>query len=423
MPNLQLTLSNQLSKGATKTALTMNELITTMKSAGMSNVAIRQTLLNDLNTGGQLFGAFRNNLKNTIKNGVEISSNDSANKEFTNAGIQEFRWVSIGDNSVCPDCAGRSGEIGTLEYHETLGLPASGFSVCQGNCRCKLVPIDYKGEDFDKPLIRKEEKKKLGITSFKMAGKHKTAKDSLEWMRSNIADKVQLNQIKDVTILNQITKSLKNNFEKRGLKRIETIKWQRGKAWASANGGGLWINQKIFTKEALQDAYDRSVTNYGKAWREHLDLLKERLKEVQRVDGPEAGSFYKKQIKKAEKVVKTQSKFKRHNALDKNNIAGSIIDHEIGHIIHDQLTGKINGRYWLKNKQVTDEIRNKWNMEWDSIFKKAKREGLISKISEYASKNNRELFAESYAMYVRGEKLPDIIKDYLDRYLTTKDFD
>ena len=62
-------------------------------------------------------------------------------------------------------------------------------------------------------------------------------------------------------------------------------------------------------------------------------------------------------------------------------------------------------------------------MEWISIFRKAKREGLINDISEYASKNHYELFAESYAMYVQGEKLPDIIQDYLDRYLTTKDFD
>ena len=67
MPNLQIALSNQLAKNATKTALSLSELIGTMKSNGMSNVAIRQTLLSDLNSGGQLFGSFKNQLKNCAK--------------------------------------------------------------------------------------------------------------------------------------------------------------------------------------------------------------------------------------------------------------------------------------------------------------------------------------------------------------------
>ena len=160
MPNLQITLSNQLAKGASRTALNMSELIGTMKSSGMSNAAIKQTLLNDLNSGGQLFGPFKNQLKNTIKNGIELSSNDSSNKAFTDAGVKEFQWVSVGDNKVCPDCETRHGDEGTLEYHQTLGLPASGFSVCQTNCRCKLVPINYKGENLDEPLIRKPKQEK-----------------------------------------------------------------------------------------------------------------------------------------------------------------------------------------------------------------------------------------------------------------------
>lgn len=240
MPNLQLTLSNQLSKGATKTALTMSELITTMKSAGMSNVAIRQTLLNDLNTGGQLFGAFKNNLKNTIKNGVEISSNDSANKEFTDAGIEEFRWVSIGDNSVCPDCAGRSGEVGTLEYHETLGLPASGFSVCQGNCRCKLVPIDYKGEDFDKPLIRKEKKPIIPIPS--------TSKE-LKKVKSSPVKKFDVKSPEDFA------------------KKMGSLSSKDNKVYtASATFGTVYIKEHKYKSAISQAVIESSVPNYKGYW-------------------------------------------------------------------------------------------------------------------------------------------------------------
>ena len=115
--------------------------------------------------------------------------------------------------------------------------------------------------------------------------------------------------------------------------------------------------------------------------------------------------------------------YKKFTVLDKKNIAKSIIDHELGHVIHDQFTGKINGKAYLRNKNISDEIRNKWNAEWISIYRKAKNKGLIGSISEYAAKDHYELFAESFSMYSRGEKLPEIIKNYLDRYLTTTDFD
>lgn len=154
MPDLQITMANLISTSATQTALSIEELVTTMRASGMANVAIKQTLLNDLNSGGQLFGAFRNKIKNTVKNGVEFSSNGSANGSFTKAGVQEFKWISVGDNKVCPDCEGRHGETGTMEFFETIGLPASGFSVCTTNCRCQLVPANYKGENLDKPLVK-----------------------------------------------------------------------------------------------------------------------------------------------------------------------------------------------------------------------------------------------------------------------------
>jgi len=166
VPDLQITMANHISASAAQSALSIQELVTTMKTAGMADTAIRQTLLNDLNAGGPLFGSFRNKLKNTVKNGVEASSNGSANGKFTKAGVSQFQWVSVGDGKVCPDCEERHGETGTMEYFETIGLPASGFSVCTTNCRCQLLPENYKGENLDKPLVK--EKKLIGIsqTSF-----------------------------------------------------------------------------------------------------------------------------------------------------------------------------------------------------------------------------------------------------------------
>tara|TARA_R110002051_G_scaffold51695_1_gene98864 strand:- start:36 stop:509 length:474 start_codon:yes stop_codon:yes gene_type:complete len=156
VPDLQLSIANQIASSAAQTTLSLQEMITTMKASGMADIAIKQTLMNDLNSGGPLFGAFRNKLKNTVRNGVELSSNGSSNSTFTKAGVQEFQWVSVGDGKVCPDCEERHGETGTMEYFETIGLPASGFSVCTTNCRCQLLPQTYKGENLDKPLVKQK---------------------------------------------------------------------------------------------------------------------------------------------------------------------------------------------------------------------------------------------------------------------------
>ena len=156
MPDLSILIGNQLSKGAAETTLTLEELISSMSASGMDNQSIKDVLMNDLTTGGRLFGPFRNSVKNTVKSGMGMAANEASRTTFEKAGVQEFKWVSIGDKSVCIDCEERHGEIDTMEYFKTVGLPRSGFSICQFSCRCQLVPATYEGENLNEPLLRKK---------------------------------------------------------------------------------------------------------------------------------------------------------------------------------------------------------------------------------------------------------------------------
>lgn len=153
LATLTIALETGLLNAAKKTTLTLGELIANMKASGMSNAAIRQVLLNDLNTGGPLFGAFRNAVKNTVSDSVGRAGNIAARRVFDFAGIVTFRWVVVSTNT-CPDCDLRHGDTGTMEYFESIGLPKSGFSVCGGHCQCVLVPESYKGENLNEPLFR-----------------------------------------------------------------------------------------------------------------------------------------------------------------------------------------------------------------------------------------------------------------------------
>ena len=47
----------------------------------------------------------------------------------------------INKDGVCDDCLDRKDEIDTMEYWDIVGLPQSGFSMCQYGCGCKLVEV------------------------------------------------------------------------------------------------------------------------------------------------------------------------------------------------------------------------------------------------------------------------------------------
>lgn len=423
---MEIILTTQVVNAASQTTLDLSGLITAMQSSGMSNDAIKTVLMNDLRSGGRIFGSFRNSLKNTTKNGVEYSSNQAQKNVYTDAKVPKFQWVSVGDNSVCSDCQRRHGQIEPMEYWETVGLPKSGFSICQTNCRCPMpVPESYTGENLDKPLLRKE-KKKLPVTVLKMAGKHETVQDSIKWLETNVANKVTFSQITDIEIANAITLALAKNYKKYNLNKLDKIiVSRRGRRWASAAGTELNIHSATFTKKGLKKIYQDAVPDYLKDWKAALADSQKQLRWTKKnlSTKPELSGMIpilEARIRRIEKTLKEKKQYGRSHVFDKNDIAGSIINHEMGHVIHDQFTGKINrgNRYSnLKNPAITAEVRKKWNDEWIGIWDKVKREGIT--LSEYASINNNELFAEAFAMYVGGEKakLPKIIKDFLDRYL------
>jgi len=142
---LSIIIANQLSTIAAQTTLDLQGLISTMRANGMSSAAIREVLMSDLAAGGRFFGAFRNAIKNTVRSGVRMAASRGSQSAYAKANIREFVWVTV-SSKPCPDCDGRAGEKGTMEYFEMIGTPGSGFSVCQGNCHCQLEAIGYRGD-------------------------------------------------------------------------------------------------------------------------------------------------------------------------------------------------------------------------------------------------------------------------------------
>lgn len=137
-----------LNHSVESTILDLESTIARMKATGMSDIAIEEAIMTDLANGEQIFGGFRAGMRNLLKNGIELAALHSLITGLTKRGVEIFQWVTAGGR-ICPDCLERHGDIGTLTHWESIGLPKSGFSVCNEHCRCILIPEGYKVE---KPL-------------------------------------------------------------------------------------------------------------------------------------------------------------------------------------------------------------------------------------------------------------------------------
>ena len=382
-------MANHISASAAQSALSIQELVTTMKTAGMADTAIRQTLLNDLNTGGPLFGSFRNKLKNTVKNGVEASSNGSANGKFTKAGVVQFQWVSVGDGKVCPDCEERHGTTGTMEYFETIGLPASGFSVCTTNCRCQLLPENYKGENLDKPLVKE---KKINVNVPSMAGKHKIINDSTSWMKANGAVNVNFKTL-SLDFANEITNAISKlpNKIKNNIIIGDFANFQKGTGnkFKSKSGHNYGVSNVIPKQNTLIQDLKPSFAEMKEGFLGNFNVVGFNTRKYKSLD-----DVTKRKTATNKAWIKSKGR-----AYHFNTTGEAMIHHEFGHIVQESLT--------FNQRQKWNEIAKKW-------IKKDSTEYL--KVQQSFTEFYSEAFAEAWGAYQTNQKsrLPDYIIEFIE---------
>ena len=441
---------------ANRTAIDLGTLIQQMKASGMNEATIMGSIMNDLQNNGAIFAQFRNGIKNVTQDGVRMAGGIASTKTYVEAGVKEYVWVTSG-GKVCRDCSPRHGEKGTDEYFTMIGKPGTGWSVCQAHCQCILEPANFKGVPR-KPIVRKPvpKAKATNPLDFKMAGKHKSVADSIAWMKQHIAHKVTLGQMKDLTLANKLTETLAVLKSKYRFHKLDEIKHSTGGSWASAHGRTLRFNKRTLTRKGLDGYYEGSVLTFRSKWLGYIDEYKAMIKKVTQADGtidPIYNNWMKSTmatIRKYERKIAKIDEYgwKRHNALTRGKELRDIITHELGHVIHDQYTGAINST-WALRSGLSGAERLLLNDKWLDIFNtvtatKGRKVHLKSTfdlttesyksvsalgtnearvVSQYAYKNHKELFAESFAMYNNSMRkdLPKIIRDYFDEYLQIKE--
>ena len=114
--------------------------IALLRNAGITEAEILNILGNDLATNGRIFRELRNSIKRGIVSSVMQASRLGADRVYGDSVMMQ--WVSVGSPKICVDCEGRIGQVETWNTWESIGLPASGFSVCKEFCYCQLVPAN-----------------------------------------------------------------------------------------------------------------------------------------------------------------------------------------------------------------------------------------------------------------------------------------
>ncbi len=143
-----------------KKIMTLEEVVKKMKKEGYSDKEIKEKLMGEMTE--KVLGGI-----GVSDERVEELKNENKEKKETRRKLEEtntkFKWVvgkcDIDDETrdyinseqgknffnkdgVCKDCLERKDEVETMEYFRIIGLPQSGFSMCQMGCGCRLVKID-----------------------------------------------------------------------------------------------------------------------------------------------------------------------------------------------------------------------------------------------------------------------------------------
>lgn len=211
----------------------------------------------------------------------------------------------------------------------------------------------------------------------------------------NYAKTVDYSGSKDIQRLNDINDVVVTLFQKYNLEMLQTISTA---SYKTANAKACYDMLKINKK-----AINNGIAKYD--WQARIE------RNNRMINDPAYSDSFKQ-------ALIEENKYSRWSVSSSTGDIKDTITHEIGHIIADQYIGQINGTW--ANINYRNDPTNKCKIACDKIeavYKKAKSNGDIYKISMYGASNKIEFFAESFSMYEKGEDLPDDIKNMVEEIL------
>lgn len=235
-----------------------------------------------------------------------------------------------------------------------------------------------------------------------------TIKEAEQYAKSNFARTVKYRGM-TVEHANKVNEALTDLTSQFPTKPLETL-LQNGRM--RARGRAHWRTMEICERELGDSLKNATTDQYEKGNQKRREYIR---RVVEQYGGRgNVPSWQLKTIKKIEESLK----FKRWDVLESHqDKIRSLVAHEYGHVLSDQYFGMIAGSHSNTNYGLTKTAAGmkiyETNERWKDAFIRAKQNGDIYGISEYAQKNKYEFFAECFAAHYMGESLPDYIENLL----------
>ena len=141
---LEIIISAQMDKAIIDFKTSIKTRMVTLQASGMSRDAAIATLTAAQGAGASIaVNTYKNAMKNIVQNAVRGASNAQMVSRYTQTNVKLFRWITV-SGDPCPQCLSRQGQVLTLRGWQEAGFPKSGFSVCDDNCKCILVPVGFE---------------------------------------------------------------------------------------------------------------------------------------------------------------------------------------------------------------------------------------------------------------------------------------
>ena len=358
---------------------------------------------------------------------------------YKDLDVGEFEVVETLDSHTCGICQGLDGAVFPMsDYEPGVTVPPFhpwcrgctaphfpdnyGERIARGSDgKTYFVPADMKYPDWYDAFVEGGSKANLTITpqavTIQMGGASTVQEAQQEALK--YANVVKFKGVQNIDALNELNGTLEHltsTYPGHKLNEL-TVKINRtGRTMASANFEGIYPRARF-----MNDPAGEAASCFGDGWTLHLESVlaqyETKLEHFVQTGGPKSTiSAYQKAIK----TIKEQLKFPRYNVIYAGKEVQSVITHEYGHVLADQLCGQIN--HAVANPAFAYTADNPlWKkcQRINSVFQKAKATGDIHKISMYGGTDSQEFFAECFTIYDMGiEKLPDYIEEMVKEVLT-----
>lgn len=129
---------------ANRTQLALDEYVAGQRTT-LDEAAIRALVFGGSSVASSLSESFKSRMLRIITGSLNQAWQSGLETRQTEERGMEarYRWTlgATTSGTHCPDCSARSGQVETMAQWEVIGLPSSGFSVCNTNCKCRLEPV------------------------------------------------------------------------------------------------------------------------------------------------------------------------------------------------------------------------------------------------------------------------------------------